>query len=162
MNYIDKGATFSEDKKYRFDLYRRIGLGNRKMLSVGLNPSTAGANKDDPTIRRDIGFALTWGFDLFYKGNLWPYVTSNPKDLTPETCNRHDVKNQSFLVKMAMESELVVLSYGNHGDMYGQGNKIASLLKQYCENVMCFGKNQNGQPKHELYLPKTAKLERWE
>lgn len=46
-----------------------------------LNPSTADAEIDDPTITRCIGFAKSWGFGGLMVGNLWAYRATDPKEL---------------------------------------------------------------------------------
>ena len=61
--YLDASADISDDGMYRYWLSRRLSMGERTVLFVGLNPSTADATKDDPTIRRCVGFARAWGFD---------------------------------------------------------------------------------------------------
>ena len=57
-----KRARISKCDKYRYFLERHWNLdGNKTVLFIGLNPSIADANIDDPTIRRCINFAKTWG-----------------------------------------------------------------------------------------------------
>ena len=46
---------------YRYALWRRWEPGPQ-VLFIMLNPSTADELTDDPTIRRCIGFARSWGF----------------------------------------------------------------------------------------------------
>ena len=38
--YLDKGARISEDGEYRYWLSRRLSMGERTVMFVGLNPST--------------------------------------------------------------------------------------------------------------------------
>ena len=59
---IESNATFDKDRVYRFALWRFWDDGLPKIMFVGLNPSTADENKNDPTVRRCIGFAERWGF----------------------------------------------------------------------------------------------------
>lgn len=49
MKYLDTSADISEDGLYRYWLARRLAMGERTVLFVGLNPSTADATLDDPT-----------------------------------------------------------------------------------------------------------------
>ena len=57
-------AFISEDGRYRYALWRHmlIPQNARRLVFCMLNPSTADALKNDPSIRRLMGFALRWGF----------------------------------------------------------------------------------------------------
>src|SRR5207253_9302632 len=84
-------AYFSEDGLYRYSLTREIlnpGIGcldederGGTVTFVGLNPSTADATQDDPTIRRCIRFAREWGFDRLKMVNLYAYRATDPREL---------------------------------------------------------------------------------
>ncbi len=54
---MQKDATLSEDRRYRYRLTREWDQEKPKVLFIGLNPSTADEIEDDATIRRCIGFA---------------------------------------------------------------------------------------------------------
>ena len=76
-----KGAIISDCQKYRYALWRNWDLSKDKVMFIGLNPSTADHIEDDPTIRRCIGFAKSWGYGGLYMMNLFSYRTSNPSKL---------------------------------------------------------------------------------
>ena len=68
MNLFDEltdeqrsGAIISACGQYRYHLWRRWDELLPTMVWVMLNPSTADATEDDPTIRRCIGFAKREG-----------------------------------------------------------------------------------------------------
>jgi len=54
-------ATISPCGKYRYFLSREIGQELGVATFIMLNPSTADATKNDPTIRKCMGFARKWG-----------------------------------------------------------------------------------------------------
>ena len=78
-------ADISPDGLYRYSLSRRLTAGNRTVLFVGLNPSTADATADDPTIRRCAGFARSWSFDWLLMGNLYALRSTDPLE-PPHKC----------------------------------------------------------------------------
>jgi hypothetical protein len=158
------GALFSFDRKHRLKLWRHIKQDDVHLiplgvLFIGLNPSTANETEDDPTIRRCVGFAKDWGFSMMFMGNLFSYVTSNPKELTVANCLEYHEQNWNSLKQMSGDCTRVVYCWGVHGDLHGKGEAIVEFLDPYllCEPV-CFGINKNGQPRHPLYLPKNAEV----
>jgi hypothetical protein len=74
-----RAAAISADEKYRYDCERRwSGAGPKSDCVVwcGLNPSKADGKRDDPTIRRMIGFTDSWGFGRMIVINLYAYPNS--------------------------------------------------------------------------------------
>lgn len=78
---MDKGAIISGCGKYRYSLWRTWDKKLPKVMFIMLNPSTADAYEDDPTIRRCINFAKSWGYGGIVVGNLFAYRATNPKKL---------------------------------------------------------------------------------
>lgn len=74
-------AVLSEDGIYRYSLDRTWQHGGPRALFVMLNPSTADAHLDDPTIRRCKGFALALGCTGVTVVNLYAYRATKPADL---------------------------------------------------------------------------------
>lgn len=144
--FKDNGALISECGNYRYKLWRVWNPNKGKILFIMLNPSTADATEDDPTIRRCIGFASDWGYGGLYVGNLYAYRTTDPKMLT-YVDDPEGPENRKHITEMIKEVENVVCAWGN-----GQGapprwlRKLAKL--HYLD--MC----KDGSPKHPLYLPK--------
>ena len=77
---MESVATFSSCQRYRYTLWRRWSKGETVQF-IGLNPSTADATLDYPTIRRCIGFAKTWGFGSLIMTNLFAWRATQPKDM---------------------------------------------------------------------------------
>lgn len=73
------GATISPCGLYRYSLWREWSIDGPVMGWVMLNPSTADAHVDDPTIRRCIGFAKREGCGGIIVRNLFAYRTPSPK-----------------------------------------------------------------------------------
>jgi len=160
MEYLSTSADVSNDGLYRYMLHRHLSMGERAVLFVGLNPSTADANRDDPTIRRCVGFARAWGYNRLYMGNLNAWRATDPKRLPREIDGTAAVgpRNQEVLKWMAQRAEIVVACWGRH-----KLNQYARTLSQMIlamPNAHCLGRNADGSPKHPLYLPTTAALEK--
>ncbi len=148
---MNKGATFSEDREYRYLLWRIWDERKPYALFIGLNPSTAGENRDDPTIRRCMSFAGTWGYGGLYMANLFGFVTTNPKMLDYLSfINRDPVgpDNDGYLIPCALMAGVVVVAWGNEGDRLGRDKELLRQLPI----VHHLGLTQGGHPRHPLYL----------
>jgi len=157
ISYLESSAEISSDGVYRYRLSRRLGVGERTVLFVCTNPSTADARQDDPTLRRCAGFALMWGFDWLLMGNLNAYRSTDPKALL-NVDDPVGTDNQVALKRMAHRAEVIVAAWGSAPlTCYAAtlGRWILSL-----DHTRCLGVNKNGSPKHPLYLPRNATLHR--
>ena len=153
MEYLDKSAIISDDGKYRYNLTRKLSLGANYVLFVGLNPSTADATLDDPTIRRCVGFAKSWGFNWMLMGNLYAFRATDPQMLRTSD-NPVGPRNREELEKMVSVCDLVIAAWGSN-PLTLEAQSIADWIVQQ-GNVKCLGQNKNGSPKHPLYLAKST------
>ena len=78
---MKKHAVISHDDKYRYQLSRIWDEEKPMVLFIMLNPSTADADVDDPTIRRVVNFAKSWGYGGVFVGNLYAFRSTDPKVL---------------------------------------------------------------------------------
>jgi len=141
------GATFSRDRRYRYRLWRRWDQTRPVVVFVLLNPSTADARHDDPTIRRCLGFARRWGYGGIEVVNLFAYRASDPRVLRTVRdpvgrANRHQVR------AALARAELVVLGWGASTE----GDRMFKVSHAYC-----LGLTSAGQPRHPLYLRRDAR-----
>lgn len=74
---VTRDAFLSPCRTYRWWL-RRYWSTAPLLAIVGLNPSTADATKDDPTIRRCVGFARSWGHGGIVMLNLFAFRSTDP------------------------------------------------------------------------------------
>ncbi len=77
---VQRFAVFSDDGLYRYRLDRSWGSGP-PMVMLWLNPSTADAESDDPTVRRGMGFARAAGCGRLVVVNLFGWRATNPAEL---------------------------------------------------------------------------------
>jgi hypothetical protein len=148
-------ARMSPCGTYRYALWRRWAPGPQ-VLFVMLNPSTADQTRDDPTIRRCIGFAARWGFGAVAVGNLFAYRTSSPRVLrrAPHPVGR---ANDRWLGRLAAESSRVIAAWGNEGTLLGRDAEVRELLSP----LYALALTRQGQPRHPLYLPNGVQPRVW-
>ena len=158
MRPVEAWAVFSKDRVYRYALGRTWAWGGDPtyVAFIGLNPSTADENIDDPTVRRCIGFAQLWGYGGLVVLNLFAYRSTDPAQLfmvdDPIGC-----ENDHYIKEYAAQSEIVVAAWGNMGKHLNRDMEIRTLLP----NLYHLGLTKIGCPRHPLYLPKTIKPEVW-
>ena len=149
-NNIIRNAGFSNDKKHRYKLSRHWDLNKPQILYIMLNPSIGNENIDDPTIRRLLSFTRKFDYGGFFVGNLFTYITPNPKTL--DTSIGLTNKNLNILHNLVSKVDKVVYAWGNSIEEPNE-------FKKFISGPMCFGKNLNGTPSHPLYLPSSSELE---
>ena len=82
MEYnLKTDAEFSACRKYRYALWRTWDESKPYPMIIGLNPSTADENENDPTITRCINFAKSWGYGGVCVINLFVYCATVPSDM---------------------------------------------------------------------------------
>ena len=118
-----------------------------------LNPSTADAVQNDPTIRRCINFSKSWGFGGVMVGNLFPFRATKPNDLLSEE-NPLGFKNGIQLKSMSEECELVICAWGNSSVVKKLQKRFPDYapLKEVKGKLHCIALCKDGTPKHPLYL----------
>ena len=117
------------------------------VLFVGLNPSTADATNNDPTITRCINFAKSWGYGGMYVTNLFAYRATQPKDLKAAK-NPVGKDNDSWVLKLAKDAGIIVAIWGNHGAYQSRSQEMLKILpRPHCLKV-----SKTGEPMHPLYL----------
>jgi hypothetical protein len=152
-NLFEKnGALFSDDKKYRYCLWRIWDESKPMIMFIGLNPSTANENQDDPTIRRVIRFAREWGYGGIYMLNLFTFVTAYPNELLK--CDNPLMLADWYLKIYSEKSDRIVFAWGSFPESIDR----AKIVKDMFPISFCLGQNLNGSPKHPLYLKSDTKL----
>lgn len=175
MTLIPRGtAILSPDGVYRVWLERELG-GTRPLVSIGLNPSTADAEIDDQTMRKEQGFARRWGCGLLIKVNLYAYRATKPKDMWAAQARGVDIVggdgqglgNDNWIRMAAARASaaggILLCAWGGHGKPERVAQVIAAIREvPGAEQLLkCLGTNNDGSPKHTLYLPYETPLVDW-
>ncbi|WP_276979211.1 DUF1643 domain-containing protein [Flavobacterium filum] len=139
------GAEFSEDRKYRFALWRTWGHTDKgKVMFIGLNPSTANEQLNDPTIKRCINFAKSWGYGGMFMLNLYAYVSTDPKKLV---LDENILKNNENLLEYSKKSDIVVFAWGCFKSHKKRMKEVESMFP----DAYCINKSKDGFPCHPLF-----------
>lgn len=142
--------------EYRYWLTRSWDESAEPMTWIMLNPSTADAALDDPTIRRCIGFAKAWGFGSIWVVNLFALRSTDPANLRTHP-DPIGPMNDHHIQERTRHSSLNVAAWGNHGAYLTRGYKVAATMP----NLHVLSMTGEGQPGHPLYLPKTREPIPW-
>ena len=120
-----------------------------------LNPSTADALEDDPTIRRCIGFARDWGFGGIEVVNLFAMRATDPRELDRAN-DPVGQDNGRYLHRALLRSTLIVLAWGAHGSLRDRAAATRRVVSR--RRPRCLGLTRSGEPRHPLYLRRDAPL----
>ncbi|MFC7231619.1 DUF1643 domain-containing protein [Saliphagus sp. GCM10025308] len=151
------GAVFSDDSVYRYRLWRTWDTSKPTLAFLMLNPSTADATEDDPTIRRCLGFAKEWDYGSLAVVNLFALRSPDPAALR-EHADPVGPENDDHLQAVCEEVETVVAAWGANGSLQGRASEVARLLEG---NLHALDTTKNGHPVHPLYQPADAEPELW-
>ena len=122
-------------------------------------PSAADAVVDDPTIRRCIGFARSWGYGSLVVVNLFAYRSASPSGLR-EADDPVGPENDGHILSGVGEAARIVVAWGCHGTMLGRDREVVGLLGPALA-LYALGSTLAGCPRHPLYLPKTTRPTRY-
>lgn len=144
-------ANLSKCRKYRFALWRTWDTSKPYVLFVGLNPSTADENTDDPTLIRCMNYAKSWGYGGVCMANLFAFRATQPEDMK-SAADPIGSGNDKWLKKLSGDAGLVVAAWGNDGSFLGRSDQVRSLIS----DLHCLKINKSGEPAHPLYQRASA------
>jgi len=147
------GATFSADSKYRYRLWRDVrpdAVGS--VTFVMLNPSTADAQKNDPTIRKCIGFVKQWGYRRLEVVNLFAWRATDPKEL-PKVAEPIGQENDRAILDTCLTSEWVIAAWGSNKFAQRRAGDVTWMLTKHGIHLRCLRRSVQGNPWHPLYVP---------
>jgi hypothetical protein len=161
---VTGSAVLSEDRLYRYRLSRPLAKRPWSQVTwIMLNPSTADAEQDDPTIRRCIGFTKAWGHRRLEVVNL--FALRSPYPGAVEEADRHGVDivgpdNDDHIAEACRAAAVIVCAWGSHRLAVGRGHAVIERLADegLLSRTTCLGKTKGGMPRHPLYV--TASTER--
>lgn len=156
---VTSDAEFSSCGRYRSLLKRTWNSQLPSIMFVGMNPSVADLEVDDPTVRKECGYAERWGYGGLVKTNVMDYRATSPKDLLKEGVIPCSAANLKTIAQQLKSVRNVVVAWGRlPQSLRCHSDAVSQLLSSFDGNVWCLGHNQDLSPKHPLYLKNSAPL----
>lgn len=146
----------SRNDRYRFALGCN---GERKLLVIGLNPSTATKEKSDTTVAKVEAVARRNGHDGFVMLNLYPLRATDPTTL-PQRANVQQMRHNLDVIEaiVAAESKAVVwAAWGaairHRSFLQASVHELMWRLRRYQPRWVCYGApTAEGHPRHPSRL----------
>lgn len=161
-------AAFDPTGTYRY-LLSRVGdpSSTKRILWVMLNPSTATAEKDDPTIRKITKFSTRWGYGVIRICNIFALRSTDPKALKIALKEGRDPigpENNRYIGEEVEVADRVVCAWGAHGSLIDRDLAVYDLIRRWGKVPVALNFTSDGralgettkkpkrrQPVHPLY-----------
>jgi hypothetical protein len=162
-------AVISGCGLYRYELRRTWDEQLPALVYVMLNPSTADAEADDPTIRKCVGFAKRMGYGGIVVVNLYAFRATDPRDLIDSREAGVAIigpENDRRILDAMYAASAVVFAWG--ATQTGRPSDIAERVATvrglaavaHCK-PLCLARSKHGDPRHPLMLGYAATPEPW-
>lgn len=153
---IARSAVFSKCGTYRYALRRRWGRQSSRntLMLIGVNPSVANAEKDDPTMKRCITFAKGWGYDGLVMVNAFGFVSSNPKVMLAAKDPIGPANDRAILFYLEQVKDVAAVWGVNCPEE--RAEQVRRLINR---PMLCLGLTKDGHPKHPVRLSGKTMLE---
>lgn len=149
---MQRNAYFNDERTKRFLLTRDWSEGQQRSVAlfIGLNPSIAGIEIDDMTVRKDIGFAKRWGFNCAVLANLIADISTDPWKLP--YWKGFDQDNLDILDGQVRQADIVIAAWGTQPravyEKVALAEHILRLKNATTREVHCIGLTKGGFPLH--------------
>lgn len=146
---VRSAAALSGCGKYRWCLTRHWDDDLPTCAWVMLNPSTATADEDDPTVRRCVGFSRRWGHGGIAVVNLFALRAADPKKLLAAEDPVGPLCDET--IRVYCRRRFTVAAWGALAPPR-RAAEVLAILRAEAAEVVCLGLTRGGQPRHPLYL----------
>ena len=165
-------ASFSDNRQYRWWLHRQWTFGLGLLLFIGLNPSRADGERDDPTLRRLQAFAKSWGYQELLVVNLFARISPHPSALQ-RASDPVGVENDKVLQvcfeRWARDPQMDLwCGWGMSGGRGPRARDVLHTLQPLrrqrqvhspnAKGPLSLALTQTGEPRHPLYAPRQSTL----
>ena len=162
------GAWFSEGGEeaalFRWRLDREVQPNGIVAALVGVNPSTAGVEKNDQTIRKDVGFAERLGWRKIIKVNKFAFRATDVTELR-RAFDPIGPENDRYMAEAFAEADLIVPCWGPLTKLpkalRRRWIEVRMIAQRSGKPMLCLGTANDGQPRHTLMLGYETPLSPW-
>ena len=161
---ISKYAIVSACGTYRYLLRRQWDSGLPPYVLGMLNPSTADADIDDPTIVRSVRRAAALGHGSLVVWNLYAFRATDPAMLrqASDPIGPDNTKwIRAALTECSEASGAAVVGWGGSCVDITTVTNVCSIATALDIKLLCLGVTKGGHPKHPLYVPYETVLQPW-
>lgn len=153
-------ALISQCRRYRYKLTRTWARDLPPLVVIGLNPSTADARQDDPTIRRCIRFANNNGYGRLIMLNLFGLRSADPAALD-EADDPEGPQNMETVVSTCNSAGGTVLAAWGAPKTERVRRQTWRVTARIRGPLWCLGQTKDGSPRHPLYVKASKSFEVW-
>lgn len=159
-------AIFSPCGQYRYRLGRSI-VTNRPGLTIAwlmVNPSTAGVEINDASIRKVCGFSERFGARRVIVGNKFAYKATDIHELKG-VLDPVGPDNDRHIGAIIAQADVVVAAWGRLSklppELRNRWRKVTKIANKAGCELMCLGTTQDGHPVHPLMISYDTPIIRW-
>lgn len=142
----ESGAMFSKDGKHRYCLWRTWNHVKKVALCIGLNPSTANAASNDPTIERLVQTLTRLDYGGIRMVNLFSWISTSPSELVVR--KKDEEIDFGYIFGQALICQEIIFCWGQ----FPQAKERAERVMNFFTDAVCFGVNKDGSPWHPLAM----------
>ena len=148
--------------EYRYILGTR---GERPLICVGINPSTAAPDALDPTLQSAQRIALANGYDSFLMFNVYAQRATRPDDMEPALNPALHAENRKAFRYLLSLSERPAV-WAAWGNIIRKRGYLMDCMRDFAADGEASGARwftagpllKSGQPHHPLYLRGDTRL----
>ena len=145
-------ATFSDDRRYRFQLGRIWDEALPLCNGLFMNPSDADHLHLDPTTERFKTRCQKLGFGGFIVTNIHAFIETKQNEIRTID-DPSGEGNDETILEVASRCAMVLCGYGANDWSRPHADRIRDMLVAHCpEKLYCLRLTKRGQPEHPLYL----------
>ena len=148
--------------EYRYILGTR---GQKPLICVGINPSTAAPDALDPTLQSAQRIALSIGYDSFLMFNVYAQRATDPDDMEPSLNPLlHQENRRAFSYLLSLSAQPAV--WAAWGNIIEKRDYLFDCMRDFAQlgeasNAAWFSAGpllKSGHPHHPLYLKRDTPL----